>query len=174
MEIGSIGGISSITGGDAALRGARISGERGRFEALLSEMSGKAGEGVSSSQISSGERLNGDWTSGFSGAFSSAGDRSALPRGAAANQANPHAAPRTIDRTSRLYEKSLEMENYLVKQMLSEMRKTVVKSGSEDSARKIYEDMLFDEYSTMMTKNAGFGLADQMYLQLSAGGANDN
>ena len=86
----------------------------------------------------------------------------------------PHAAPRTIDRTSRLYEKSLEMENYLVKQMLSEMRKTVVKSGSEDSARKIYEDMLFDEYSTMMTKNAGFGLADQMYLQLSAGGANDN
>ena len=26
--------------------------------------------------------------------------------------------------------------------------------------------MLFDEYATSMTKNAGFGLADQIYLSL--------
>ena len=58
--------------------------------------------------------------------------------------------------------------------MLSEMRKTVMKTNEDDNAKKIYEDMLYDEYATMMTKNAGFGLADQMYLQLSNGGANDN
>ena len=32
----------------------------------------------------------------------------------------------------------------------------------------MYEDMLFDEYATAMTKNAGFGLADQIYLSLEA------
>jgi flagellar protein FlgJ len=31
----------------------------------------------------------------------------------------------------------------------------------------MYEDMLYDEYATSMTKNAGFGLADQIYMQLS-------
>ncbi|MBR7064939.1 MAG: rod-binding protein, partial [Treponema sp.] len=31
----------------------------------------------------------------------------------------------------------------------------------------MYEDMMYDEYSTAVTKNAGFGLADLVYLQLS-------
>ena len=170
-------GLGALTNGLGALEGARISSEKGKFDSLVGEISAggkKAGEGLSSSQVSEAGRLNGDWTSGFSGAFSSQADKNALPRGAAANQANPNAKPMTIDRTSKLYEKSMEFENYLVKQMLSEMRKTVMKSGNEDNAKKIYEDMLFDEYSTMMTKNAGFGLADQIYLQLSNGGANDN
>ena len=51
-------------------------------------------------------------------------------------------------------------------QMLSEMRKTVHKSGESDFARQTYEDMLYDEYADSMTKNAGFGLADQIYLSL--------
>lgn len=56
----------------------------------------------------------------------------------------------------------------MVKMMVSQMRKTVLKAGGEgDFASKMYEDMLFDEYAVAMTKNAGFGLADQMYLQLS-------
>ncbi|MBQ9908877.1 MAG: rod-binding protein, partial [Treponema sp.] len=77
---------------------------------------------------------------------------------------------KTIDRTSKLYEKSLEMESYVVKMMLSSMRKTVMKADGESNyAKNMYEDMLYDEYATMMTKNAGFGLADQMYLQLSQG-----
>ena len=59
-------------------------------------------------------RLNGDYGSGFAGAFQSELDKHASPQGAAANQANPHVAPRTIDRTSELYEKSLEMESYIV------------------------------------------------------------
>jgi flagellar protein FlgJ len=60
----------------------------------------------------------------------------------------------------------LELENFFVKQMLSEMRKTVLKSQESDFAQQTYEDMLFDEYATAMTKNAGFGLADQIYLSL--------
>ncbi len=67
----------------------------------------------------------------------------------------------------------MELENFFVKIMLSTMRSTVQKSGlaGEDSfASKMYEDMLYDEYSRALTKNAGFGLADQVYLQLSSGG----
>ena len=57
--------------------------------------------------------------------------------------------------------------------MVNQMRKTVIKAdGNSDFASKMYEDMLFDEYSTTLTKNAGFGLADQMYLQLSANSVN--
>ena len=60
----------------------------------------------------------------------------------------------------------MELENYFVKQMLSEMRKTIHRSNDKDFAQQTYEDMLYDEYSTAMTKNAGFGLADQIYLSL--------
>jgi flagellar protein FlgJ len=169
-------GYGALTNGKSAVESAKISSEKGRFESLLGEMkdSSSVGLGISSSQVVEAGRVNGDWTSGFSGTYTSEADKNALPRGAAANQANQHGKQQTIDRTSKLYEKSLELENYLVKQMLSEMRKTVMKANEDDNAKKIYEDMLFDEYATMMTKNAGFGLADQMYLQLSNGGANDN
>ena len=46
------------------------------------------------------------------------------------------------------------------------MRKTVMKSSENDFAKETYEDMLYDEYSVSMTKNGGFGLADQIYLSL--------
>ena len=92
----------------------------------------------------------------------------ALPSGAAANSGS-HTA-QTIDKTSKLYEKSLELESYFVKIMLSSMRNSVTKTslnGEENSyAQKMYEDMLYDELATVMTKNAGFGLADQIYMQL--------
>jgi flagellar protein FlgJ len=44
----------------------------------------------------------------------------------------------------------------------------VQKSGliDEGFAGKIYEDMLYDEYAKDLTKNAGFGLAEQAYRQL--------
>ena len=90
-----------------------------------------------------------------------------MPVGAAANQANPNVKTQKIDKTSKLYEKAMELESYFVKQMLSSMRKTVMKSEESDFATQTYEDMLFDEYATSMTKNAGFGLADQIYLQLN-------
>lgn len=100
--------------------------------------------------------------------FKTTNDAHSNPVGAAANQANSHVEQKKIDRTSKLYEKSMELENYFVKQVLSSMRKTVSKSayGGNGMAGEMYEDMLFDEYSINMTKNAGFGLADQIYLSL--------
>ena len=43
-------------------------------------------------------RLNGDYGTGFEGTFKSELDKHSAPVGAAANQANPHIQPRTIDR----------------------------------------------------------------------------
>lgn len=172
----TIGGISSITNGQGALTSAKFSTEKGKFEELIRSVYGEAssiGSNIASDQVLEEGRLNGDYKTGFSGTFSSPSDKNSVPVGAAANQANPNVQPKTIDRTSKLYEKALEMESYIVKMMVNQMRKTVVKaSGEGDFASKMYEDMLYDEYSTAMTKKAGFGLADQMYLQLSSGGVN--
>lgn len=167
----TVGGISSITNGQGAFQGSKISAEKGKFEELVRSVYGESssiGKSVSSSQVLPEGRLNGDYGTGFARTFNSAADKNSQPVGAAANQANPNVKTQTIDRTSKLYEKSLELESYFVKMMVSQMRKTVVKAGGEsDFASKMYEDMLFDEYSTAMTKNAGFGFADQMYLQLA-------
>ena len=97
-----------------------------------------------------------------------------MPSGAAANDApisSGAKAEKKIDKTSVLYEKSLELESYIIKIMLSSMRGTLTGAsvyGEEPSyAQKMYEDMLYDELAVTMTKNAGFGLADQIYLQLA-------
>lgn len=168
------GGVGALTLGESAIQSSKISSEKGSFEKLLSELkshsheeSGLVGKNLSSSQVLPEGKINGDWHEGFSGTFKSESDKKSAPCGAAANQANPHVQSKTIDRTSKLYEKSLEMESYMVKMMLSQMRKTVVSSTEKSYGQKMYEDMLWDEYATKMTKNAGFGLADQMYLQLS-------
>jgi len=73
-----------------------------------------------------------------------------------------------VDKEDRLYQLCLELETFLVKNLLTSMRNTVQKSGLVDEgfAGKIYEDMLYDEYAKDFTKNAGFGLAEQAYLQL--------
>ena len=156
---------SGLTNGAGALTSARQNADNAKFSELLSRMQNQDnGRGtVASDEILENGRLNGDYASGFAGAFA---DKAAKPTGAAANQANPNVKTKTIDKTSELYEKSMELENYFVKQMLSAMRKTVMKSQESDFAQQTYEDMLFDEYSTAMTKNAGFGLADQIYLSL--------
>ena len=172
----TVGGISSIINGQGALTGARISSEKGKFEELIRSVYGEAssiGSNLSSDQVIPEGRLNGDYTTGFTGAFKNTSDKNSAPTGAAANQANPSVKQGTIDRTSKLYEKSLEIESYFVKMMVSQMRKTILKAdGDNNFAAKMYEDMLFDEYAVSMTKNAGFGLADQMYLQLSNYGVN--
>ena len=102
----TIGGISAITNGEGASLSAKISSEKGKFDALVNEAkslarteSGIVGKHLSSSQTSYDGRINGDWTSGFSGSFMSESDKTALPQGAAANQANPHVQQKTIDRT---------------------------------------------------------------------------
>jgi flagellar protein FlgJ len=74
----------------------------------------------------------------------------------------------TIDKNDELYQLCLELETFLVKNLLNSMRSTVQKSGFADDsfAGKMYEDMLYDEYAKDFTKNANFGLAEQAYRQL--------
>jgi Rod binding domain-containing protein len=75
-----------------------------------------------------------------------------------------------VDRKSKLFEQCQEFESIFVKMMLKEMRNSVDKADSLLSggwAEDIYQDMLDDEYSKTMAKNAGFGLADQLYKQLA-------
>ncbi len=170
MNIGTVNSASALAKGSGAIQGAKINGEKSKFDSLVKEMQASSRNGsLSSVEVSSDGRLDGEYTSGFGGTFLNEADRHSLPRGAAANQANAHSPERKIDRTSKLYEKSLELESYFVKQMLGAMRKTVSKSalGSNDFAGEMYEDMLFEEYAVNMTKNAGFGLADQIYLSLA-------
>jgi len=121
---------------------------------------------LSSSEVTSDPRLPGDFISSLAEKKPTPYDHAANPVGAAANN-GMHGS---VDRTSKLYEQSLELESYFVKILLSSMRNTVSKTnlaGGNDFAGKMYEDMLYDEYSRGMTKNAGFGLADQVYLQLT-------
>ncbi|MDR2784846.1 MAG: rod-binding protein [Treponema sp.] len=74
-----------------------------------------------------------------------------------------------IDKKDKLYEQCLELETFLVKTLIKSMRGTVQKSGLIDTgfAGTMYEDMLYDEYAKDFTKNAGFGLADTAYLELT-------
>lgn len=74
-----------------------------------------------------------------------------------------------IDKNDKLYQLCLELETFLVKNILTGMRNTVQKSGLIDDsfAGKMYEDMLWDEYAKDYTRNANFGLAEQAYRQLS-------
>ena len=86
------------------------------------------------------------------------GAQSAAARGGAA-----------IDRSGKLYEQCQEFESIFVNMMLKEMRATVQKSGMIDGgqAEDIFTDMLYDEYAKDMSKSAGFGLADAVYVELS-------
>jgi peptidoglycan hydrolase FlgJ len=120
---------------------------------------------VASKSIAADPRLPGDYISSFKVERPTAADRSARPVGAAANAGQKG----SIDKTSKLYEQALELESYFVKMMLSSMRETISKSelsGGNDFAGKMYNDMLYDELARDVTKSAGFGLADQVYLQL--------
>jgi peptidoglycan hydrolase FlgJ len=121
---------------------------------------------VSSSKVVSDPRLPGDFISSFKIENPTPVDHSSKPVGAAANAG----AKGTVDKSSKLYEQALELENYFVKIMLSSMRSTINKSslsGENDFASKMYDDMMYDELSRSVTKSAGFGLADQVYLQLA-------
>ena len=157
-----ITGLGSLTQSSTVLSNAKARAEDSRFDDLVKS----AQSTVSSDKVLKHDtRLNGDIASDFSSSHVSEADKSARISGFAANTAKAH-GKKTIDKTSELYQKSMELENFFVKQMLSEMRKTVHKSGESDFARQTYEDMLYDEYADSMTKNAGFGLADQIYLSL--------
>lgn len=112
-------------------------------------------------------------TTGISGDYIQRGDSpfGKAPVGMAANSGDGdpnHNKKIEIDRNSKLYKSALELESYIVKIMLNSMRNTLNSSLSMDNsyASQVYMDMLYDQLATTMTENAGFGLADQVYLQL--------
>ncbi len=164
-------------GGTSASNAAQMQQEMNKFQALIdgiqAGMKTESKSTLSSSQIIEDGRINGDYTSSLANAFNNRADKEALPTGAAANSVGAHgfSSDKKIDKTSKLYQQSLELETYFVKIMLSSMRNTVTKTslgGSQNEyAQNMYEDMLYDELANSVTKSAGFGLADQIYLQLS-------
>lgn len=178
-NIGFTGGINSITNGMSAAKSAQTQQEMRKFQGLIDAVmaaDNKKSEDpnlstLSTSQVISNNRLNGDFTTGFAQTNKSPANKSVLPSGAAANSASESSPNGKIDKTSKLYEKSLELESYFVKMMLSSMRGTISKTNlngkDNEYARNMYEDMMYDELSVSMTKNAGFGLADQIYLSLN-------
>ena len=119
--------------------------------------------------------LPGDYASSFKIENPTPNDRSALPQGMARSSYKEYSPEgeehiRTIDKTSVLYEKALELESYFVKIMTDSMRSTLTGKtlvGDESFASKMYKDMMYDELNRSLTKNAGFGLADHIYLQLN-------
>jgi len=68
-----------------------------------------------------------------------------------------------------LFEAALELEGILVQNMIRGMRNTVQRTNLIDTgfAGEVYEDMLFDEYARIVTRNAGFGFAEMIYRELT-------
>lgn len=162
--ISSIGSLSSS--GILSADNAKAREVEQRFSSLVDAV--KAGMDSDSQEKQTDQpslmdtRLPGDFIS----SLSSNDTTNPLPRGAAANAGQQG----SINRSSKLYEQAMELESYVVKIMLSSMRNTVQKtslSGDSGFAGKMYEDMFYDEMSRSVTRNAGFGLADQIYLQLA-------
>ena len=75
-----------------------------------------------------------------------------------------------IDKNDKLYELCMELETFLIKNLVKSMRSTVQKSDLVKTgfAGEIYEDMLYDEYAKTFAKNANFGFAEMAYKELSA------
>jgi flagellar protein FlgJ len=85
---------------------------------------------------------------------------------------NPHNSGKiqvVTDDEKKLFEQCQALETFLMKTLLDGMRRTVVKSEMIDTgfAGEMYEDMLYDEYAKSFTENAGFGLAELAYLELT-------
>jgi len=74
-----------------------------------------------------------------------------------------------IDKNSELYEMCVELETFLIKNLIKGMRSTIQKSNLIDTgfAGEMYEDMLYDEYAKTFAKNANFGFAEMAYRDLA-------
>lgn len=155
-----------------------VNGSASSFSDVIRRVSttgvaGGTGAGFSSvEQFSS--MLNGDYLSSFKIENPTDADRHAKPQGVARGMLSysplGEESINTIDKTSVLYEKALELESYFVKIMMDSMRSTLSEKsilGDESFASKMYKDMMYDQLNRTLTKHAGFGLADQIYLQLN-------
>ena len=161
--------IGTMTQSSAVIKNALHKNQSSKFADLLQAAQQREAADyshISSEQVLKDGRLNGDFKTGFDKTFTRASDKNAAPQGAAVNGAI-RSSGKKIDKTSKLYEKSMELESFFVKMMVDSMRKTVHSATKDSFAKSMYQDMLYDEYSTSLTKTAGFGLADQIYLELS-------
>ena len=61
----TINSVSSITNGMGAVQSAKMNGESAKFSELLNSLQSKNNSTLSSSQINSDGRLNGDYTTTF-------------------------------------------------------------------------------------------------------------
>lgn len=75
----------------------------------------------------------------------------------------------------QLKEACEEFEQYFVNTLFKEMRNTVHRDGliPKSQGEKLFEDMLYDEYSKEISKGKGIGISDMMYKQLSKPLKND-
>jgi Rod binding domain-containing protein len=71
-------------------------------------------------------------------------------------------------RDPRMLEAAKGFENQFIRQMITEMRKTVPKDGlvDESMADDIFKDQLDDQYAEQWVGQGGIGLADMIYDQL--------
>ncbi len=159
-----------------------ISLQDGAFSKVMASIANACEKELASSSSSQravipfSSELNGDYLSSFKIENPTPNDKVAEPKGMAARgnfkdySAEGTSREPTIDKTSVLYEKALELESYFVKIMTQSMRATLSGQtlvGEESFASKMYKDMMYDELNRTVTKNAGFGLADHIYLQLN-------
>jgi len=70
---------------------------------------------------------------------------------------------------AKLWDACIQAESIFVGQMLKQMRSTVHKGDfiNGGQTEEIFQDMLYDEYATNMSKTANFGVAKSMYDQMS-------
>ena len=175
MEVSLLNAVSSVASGmpQTSYKGVSTGGASGlSFADVMKGLS----ENVSDENVSPSfsSMLPGDYASSFKIENPTPNDRNAMPQGMARSSYKEYSPSgeehiRTIDKTSVLYEKSLELESYFVKIMTDSMRSTLTGktlAGDESFASKMYKDMMYDELNRSLTKNAGFGLADHIYFQL--------
>lgn len=73
-----------------------------------------------------------------------------------------------VSERQQLEEVAREFEALLIKQMLDSMRNTLNKDNNlvdGGMSENIFEDMLYTEYSRLMSKTGGFGLAEMIVEQ---------
>lgn len=161
LGISGFGITGTLSNGDVTSDVALKQSDSLKFQRLVDE----------AKKAKSSHRLNGDYTQGFENTFTAEKDKTAAPQGMARNAKTRDGKNVVIDKTSSLYEQSMEMENYLMKIMLSSMRSTIhhtsLTGDENDYARKMYEDMMYDNLAESLTKNSATGLADQIYIELS-------
>jgi flagellar protein FlgJ len=69
----------------------------------------------------------------------------------------------------KLLDACYEMESLFIDSMLKSMRKTILETNffGKSLAKDIFRDMLYSEYAKIMAKTDQFGLAHDIYEQLS-------